>query len=116
MDELDNLQYNPTHLQAHFIFSQRFNPTRKKIKRACKPPHNEIVAMNKQNHYTDDRRAAGNKVLPKAGVTCFYDTFMLNRTLVFQINISAETPRLRQYPNRYGQFAGRVCVPNFTDD
>jgi hypothetical protein len=41
-----------------------------------------------------------NKVLPKAGVTGFYDTFVLNRTLVFQINSSAETPRLRQYPNR----------------
>jgi len=48
-----------------------------------------------------DNRAAGNKVLPKAGVTNFYDTFVLNRTLVFQINSSAETPRLRQYPIRY---------------
>jgi len=45
-------------------------------------------------------RAAGNKVLPKAGVTGFYDTFVLNRTLVFQIYTSAEMPRLRQYPNR----------------
>jgi hypothetical protein len=44
-----------------------------------------------------------NKVLPKAGVTNFYDTFVLNRTLVFQINCSAETPRLRQYPKRYLQ-------------
>jgi len=41
-----------------------------------------------------------NKVLPKAGVTGFYDTFVLNQTLVFQINSSAETPRLRQYPKR----------------
>jgi hypothetical protein len=45
-----------------------------------------------------------NKVLPKAGVTSFYNNFVLNRTLVFQINSSAETPRLRQYPNRYSQF------------
>ena len=48
---------------------------------------------------TTEARTA-NKVLPKAGVTGFYDTFVLNRTLVFQINSSAETPRLRQYPNR----------------
>jgi len=41
--------------------------------------------------------------LPKAGVTSFYGTFELNQTLVFQINDSAETPRLRQYPNRYKQ-------------
>ena len=49
--------------------------------------------------WTTEARTA-NKVLPKAGVKCFYDTFVLNRTLVFQINSSAETPRLRQYPNR----------------
>lgn len=54
--------------------------------------------MKKQIDKEEQRTA--NKVLPKAGVTCFYDTFVLNRTLVFQINSSAETPRLRQYPNR----------------
>jgi hypothetical protein len=48
---------------------------------------------------TTEARTA-NKVLPKAGVTGFYDTFVLNQTLVFQINSSAEMPRLRQYPNR----------------
>ena len=48
-----------------------------------------------------DRRASGNKVLPKAGVTCFYDTFVLNQTFVFQIKSSAKTPRLRQYPKRW---------------
>jgi hypothetical protein len=36
--------------------------------------------------------------IAKSGVTWFYDTFVLNRTLVFQINSSAEMPRLRQYP------------------
>ncbi len=50
----------------------------------------------------DDRKESrtANKVLPKVGVTNFYDTFVLNRTLVFQINSSAKTPRLRQYPKR----------------
>lgn len=48
-----------------------------------------------------DRRAAGNKGLPKAGVTSFYESFVLNRTLVFQMNGSAEMLRLRQAPNRY---------------
>lgn len=46
---------------------------------------------------------AHNKVLPQAGLKCSYETFVLNRTLVFQINSSAEAPRLRQYPNRYSQ-------------
>ncbi len=47
------------------------------------------------------RRTADNKVLPKAEVTSFYDIFVLNRTLVFQINISAEFPtgaRLQRVP------------------
>lgn len=40
-----------------------------------------------------------NKVLPKAGGgTDFYDTFVLNRRLVFQINSCAEMPHLPQYP------------------
>ncbi|MBL1123366.1 MAG: hypothetical protein D8M26_10780 [Ignavibacteriae bacterium] len=45
-------------------------------------------------------KPTANKVLPKAGVTNFDETFVLNRTVVFQMNSSAETPRLRQYPNR----------------
>jgi hypothetical protein len=52
-----------------------------------------------------ERKArTGNKVLPKAGVTGFYDAFVLNQTSVFQINNSAETPRLRQYPNRCASY------------
>ena len=45
------------------------------------------------------KTAAANKVLPKAGVMGLYYTFVLNRTLVFQINSNAEMSRLRQYPN-----------------
>jgi len=56
-----------------------------------------------------DSRAAGNKVLPKAGVTCFYGTFVLNQTLVFQINSSAENPRLRQYQKRYLLLSSIIC-------
>ncbi len=49
----------------------------------------------------------GNKVLAQAGVMCFYDSFVLNRTLFFQISISAETPRLRQYSSRFGYICFR---------
>jgi len=55
------------------------------------------------------RRASANKVLPKAGVTNFYDNFVLIRTLVFQINSSAGTPRLRQYPKRWWQVYKKIC-------
>jgi hypothetical protein len=60
----------------------------------------DIMQMDKATGH-GQRRASANKVLPKAGVSSFYDTFVLNQTLVFHINSSAETPRLRQYPNRY---------------
>jgi len=52
---------------------------------------------------TKEKERTANKVLPKAGVTNFYETFVLYSTLVFQMNSSAETPRLRQYPNRWQQ-------------
>lgn len=44
---------------------------------------------------------AGNNGLPKAWVTSFNDSLVLNQTLVFQMNGSAVTPRLRQAPNRW---------------
>ncbi len=55
------------------------------------------------NGQDDFKRVAqdGNKGLPKAGRTNYYDSFVLNRKLVFQINCSAKIPRLRQYPKRY---------------
>ena len=91
------LKQPPTHLVAHLHFCQ-LTWQNKKCKRATNPTHYDMSTERQQ----DDRREArtGNKVLPKAGVTHFYDTFVHNRTLVFQINSSAETPRHRQYPNR----------------
>ena len=47
---------------------------------------------------------AANKGLPKAGLTSLYDTFVLNRTVVFQMKGSAEMPRLRQAPERCKPF------------
>jgi hypothetical protein len=47
-----------------------------------------------------EKQRTANKVLPKSGLAGFFDTFGLKRTLVFQINSSAESSRLRQYPNR----------------
>lgn len=55
-------------------------------------------------HLRTDSRAAHNKGLPKAGMTSFYDSFVLNRTLVFQMNGSAEIPRLRQAPKRCASY------------
>ncbi len=49
----------------------------------------------KHEDITEARTA--NKVLSKVGVTGFYDSLVLNRTLVFQINSSAKNPHHRQY-------------------
>ena len=51
---------------------------------------------------TTEARTA-NMVLPQWGVKCFYETFVLKRTVVHLLNFGAKTPPLRQYPNRYGQ-------------
>ena len=47
-------------------------------------------------------KRTANKVLPKAGVMCYYDSLVLTQTLVCQIPSSADMPRLRQYPNVMG--------------
>jgi len=65
---------------------------------------NSVQTIYRQRNLTRTTEAhAHNKVLPKAGVTNFYETFVVYSTLVFQMNGSVEMPRLRQYPNRYAQ-------------
>lgn len=44
-----------------------------------------------------------NKVLPKAGLKCFYETFVQSSTAVILLIFCTINPRLRQYPNRYLQ-------------
>ena len=105
--------------EPYLVHSKRFwwhicNPHKPRHKPmfAKEPPSQRTTTdqMNGETTYRQEGRTA-NKVLPKAGVTNFYDTFVLNRTLVFQINSGAGTPRLRQYPNRYAQ-----CYDdNYTD-
>ena len=47
---------------------------------------------------TTEKGAAGNKVLPKAGLKCFYETFVQGSTFGILMNFCAKNPRLRQYP------------------
>lgn len=46
-------------------------------------------------------RAAGNKVLPEAGLNCSYEKFVKGSTLVLLLNFCAKNPRPRQFSNRY---------------
>jgi hypothetical protein len=44
---------------------------------------------------------AGNSHFAKAGVSCFYDSEVLNSSFVHLIKFSAENPRLRKAAKRY---------------
>jgi len=44
---------------------------------------------------TEQRRAAHNSTYPKGGVSCSKDSFVVNRTLVFQIKFCGKSPALR---------------------
>jgi hypothetical protein len=45
-----------------------------------------------------------NSRFAKAGVSCFYDSEVLNSSFVHLMKFSAENPRLRKAANRYSQF------------
>lgn len=79
-----------THLQA----TQSQAPT-KACKRVCLP--NRTI-----DNQTDDRREQRrhNIGLAKWRVMCFYDSLVVNQTLVFQMNFCANNPPLRQAKNR----------------
>jgi hypothetical protein len=47
-----------------------------------------------------DRTPAGNSRFAKAGVSCFYESEVLNSSFVHLIKFSAKNPRLRKAPKR----------------
>lgn len=49
------------------------------------------------------KQRTANKVLPKAGLKCFYETFVQDSIAVILMNFCVENPRFRQYPNRCSQ-------------
>ena len=65
---------------------------------------------------SEKRKPTGNSTLAIGGVSSPLDNFVVAESSVLRIKFSAEKPAHRQSANRYGQFAGRVCVPNFADD
>ena len=48
-----------------------------------------------------DRRAAHNSTYPKGGVSCSKDRFVVNGSLVFQIEFCGKNPALRVAAKRY---------------
>jgi hypothetical protein len=50
------------------------------------------------------RKAPYNSRFAKAGVSCFYDSEVLNSNFVLLMKFSAENPRLRKAEKRYRAF------------
>jgi hypothetical protein len=52
---------------------------------------------------TNRKQRTANSRFAKAGVSCFYDSEVINSNFVHLMKFSAEIPRLRQATNRYQQ-------------
>lgn len=52
---------------------------------------------------TTDRTTTANSRFAKAGVSCFYESEVLNSSFVHLVKFSAENPRLRKAAKRYQQ-------------
>lgn len=52
---------------------------------------------------TTEEKTTANSRFAKAGVSCFYDSEVLNSSFVHLMKFSAENPRLRKAANRYRQ-------------
>ncbi|RXK58904.1 hypothetical protein ESA94_16075 [Lacibacter luteus] len=61
-------------------------------------------------HLTDRKESrTANSRFAKAGVSCFYDSVMLNSSFVHIMKFIAENPRLRKAANRYLQPSFLTC-------
>lgn len=55
-----------------------------------------------------NRMPATNSRFAKAGLSCFYDSEVLNSSFVHLMKFSAENPRLRKAAKRYQQFSKKM--------
>jgi len=58
--------------------------------------------MNGQTAYRQEGRTANSR-FAKAGVSCFYESEVLNSSFVHLMKFNAENPRLRKAAKRYVQ-------------
>jgi hypothetical protein len=55
------------------------------------------------NEFLKKEARTANSTYPKGGVSCSKDSFVVNRTLVFQNKFCGKSPALRVAANRYMQ-------------
>jgi len=60
--------------------------------------------------YDERKQRTANSRFAKAGVSCFYDSEVLNSSFVHLMKFSAEKPRLRKAAKRYAAFYDEVAT------
>ena len=87
-------------LQSHTFASHTSQPTSQSLQKSVPAqPHRHSITGDKQTMTA--RRAACNSTYPKGGVSCSKDSFVVNGTLVFQIEFCGKIPALRVAAKRY---------------
>ena len=62
---------------------------------------------NGDNNTEQDEKTTANSRFAKAGVSCFYDSEVLNPSFVHLMKFSAKNPRLRKAAKRCAQYYRR---------
>jgi hypothetical protein len=103
---LTDITPNSNAFASTFYFLSHTRPNAEKNKKslqATAPDCADIRAnLTPQTNGRKEERT-DNMVLPQWGAKCFYETFVLKRTVVLLLSFGAKNPPLRQYPNRYKQ-------------
>ncbi len=60
----------------------------------------KMTATNRPTNHGRQGSTGGNSRFAKAGVSCFYDSEVLNSSFVHLMKFSAEKPRLRKAAKR----------------
>ena len=84
-----------THLQAG-----QANAQTKACKRVSPPNRTDIRTLDRRTTTVKEGRTHNSR-FAKAGVSCFYDSEVLNSSFVHLMKFSAENPRLRKAAKRY---------------
>ena len=63
---------------------------------------------------TNNKQRTANSRFAKAGVSCFYDSEVLNSSFVLLMKFSAENPRLRKAAKRCVQHIFRTYAESFS--
>jgi hypothetical protein len=88
----------PTLLVAHL--QNRTSPFTSQVLQKSHQANAQRQTRNDNNKHDRKEGRSANSRFAKAGVSCFYDSEVLNSSFVHLIKFSAENPRLRKAAKR----------------